>query len=142
MSSSESKKLFAGAYHLYGRGPATASLNTSFLKVARGEGKVVLVPGHSGVGKTSLVHALRAPVKQQNGFLLEGKFNQYEQNIPYSAIRDAFAILAAELRAGTESRRDNWAAQLRQATRGLGRLLIDLVPTLNRFLDLRQRRRI
>ena len=102
--------------------------------MARGEGKVVLVPGHSGVGKTSLVHALRAPVKQQNGFLLEGKFNQYEQNIPYSAIRDAFAILAAELRAGTESRRDNWAAQLRQATRGLGRLLIELVPDFEPLL--------
>src|SRR6476646_8424247 len=84
-------KRLAKPHRLYGRELSSSSFLESFRRVTQGEGQVVLVPGYSGVGKTSLVLELRRAVREQNGFFLQGKFNQYQQNIPYYEIREAFA---------------------------------------------------
>ncbi len=58
---------------------------------------VLLVPGNSRVGKTALVEELRKPVQATNGFFLEGKFNQYQQEVPYFALKQALARLCQKL---------------------------------------------
>jgi predicted ATPase/signal transduction histidine kinase len=124
----------AKRHRLYGRERAVASLMESFGRICRGQGEVVLVPGYSGVGKTFLVQEIQGSVKKQNGFFLQGKFNQYQRNIPYFAIRQALAQLALELQSESEPLRRQWKSVLQQAVGNLGRLLIDLAPELELLL--------
>ncbi|WNV04851.1 AAA family ATPase [Candidatus Methylospira mobilis] len=124
----------ARPHRLYGREQAAASLMESFDRISVGQGEIVLVPGYSGVGKSALVQEIRRPVRNRNGFFLQGKFNQYQQNIPYFALRQALAGLARELQSEDEPLRQQWKSTLQQAVGFLGRLLVDLVPEFDSLL--------
>ncbi|MHB8869127.1 MAG: AAA family ATPase [Thermoleophilia bacterium] len=119
---------------LYGREREASRLLDSFARVGRGHGEVLLVPGHSGVGKTALVHELQAPVRDNNGFFVMGKFEQYQQNIPYFAFRQALTELARELQSGDEHQRARYRADILEAVGDLGQLLVDLAPELESWL--------
>ena len=119
---------------LYGRDRATAALLAAFEQVCQGHGTVLLVPGHSGVGKTALVMQVRTPVESRNGFFLAGKFNQYQQNVPYFAIRQALTALCRQLLDDEEAQCAHWRTELRQAVGNLGRLVLDLVPEFEALL--------
>lgn len=113
---------------LYGRAEPIAALVESFTRVGQGPSEVILFPGKAGVGKTSTVRKMRGSVRACNGYFLEGKFNQYERNIPYSALREALTHLACELTSEHELLPRLWIPRLREAMGGLGRLIVDLVP--------------
>ena len=82
---------------LYGREQESAALMGSFGRVAQGAREVVLVSGQSGIGKSSLVHELRQPVLNRNGWFISGKFDQSRLTIPYSALAAAFTQLVRRL---------------------------------------------
>lgn len=130
--------VYAGQLHipgkLYGRDKAIHALLDAFEQVCRGSGKVQLVAGHSGVGKTSLVLEVRGSVGRSNGFFIEGKFNQYQQDVPYFAIRQALTALCRELDRDDDLQRQHWKTRLLQAVGSLGQLLVDLVPELESLL--------
>jgi PAS domain S-box-containing protein len=113
---------------LYGRASESAALMHAFSEVGAGAGRVLLLPGHSGSGKTALVQSLRHPVEKKNGFFLEGKFNQYQQGIPLFSLRQALHQLARELRATDPSAQQRWKTHILEAVGGLGRLLTELSP--------------
>jgi predicted ATPase len=119
---------------LYGRGKDIASLLSSFERISSGHGEVLLVPGSSGVGKTALVQELRKPVQARNGFFIKGKFDQYRQNIPYSAFRQALAELCRELQSGDVQQCSKFKADILQAMGSLGQVLVELVPEFESFL--------
>jgi PAS domain S-box-containing protein len=119
---------------LYGRDQDIQTLLVSFQQVCVGSGKIQLVAGHSGVGKTVLVREMRESVGYSNGFFLEGKFNQYQQDIPYFAIRQALAGLCIELGQDDVLQRQRWKTQLLQAVGNQGQLLVDLVPELEALI--------
>lgn len=119
---------------LYGRDPQVRALTDMFVEAGTGHGRVLFVRGHSGSGKTALVRALREPVLDRNGFFLEGKFNQYQQDIPLSALREALSELVRELDAASPPERDRWREAIQQALGDLGRLLTALVPELEALL--------
>lgn len=62
---------------LVGRERLTRKLEMIFSHVSRGPGEIILVPGHSGVGKTSLEEWLKTPVHAKNGLFIQSKFDQY-----------------------------------------------------------------
>jgi Cdc6-like AAA superfamily ATPase len=76
---------------LYGRDRDIITLLESFERINSGQGEVLLVPGSSGIGKTALVQELKTPIRDRNGFSIKGKFDQYQQNIPYFV--DIFSTL-------------------------------------------------
>jgi len=119
---------------LYGRDQDIQTLLSSFEQICLGSGKVQLVAGRSGIGKTALVREIRASVGRSNGFFLEGKFNQYQQDVPYFAIRQALAALCGELSRDDEQQRQRWRCALLNALGEHGQLLIDLVPELELLL--------
>lgn len=57
----------------------------------------MLVTGEAGVGKTALVHELHKSISEEKGWFAEGKFDQYNRNIPFSAITEAFRRLISQL---------------------------------------------
>ncbi|WP_190275789.1 hybrid sensor histidine kinase/response regulator [Thiorhodovibrio frisius] len=118
---------------LHGRDSERGVLLDAFARVARGSGEILLVPGPSGVGKTALVEQLRKPVLASNGFFCAGKFRQYQQGIPYLAMRQALATLAQALTGETSTGKD-WSAQLQSAAGDFGHLLTELAPELSPLL--------
>ncbi len=119
---------------LYGRDRDVLALLGSFERISKGLGEVLLIPGSSGVGKTALVQELQAPIRKRNGFFIRGKFNQYQQNIPYFAFRQALEELCRELQSGDAQSRSRWKADILQAVGELGQVLLDLAPEFESFL--------
>jgi PAS domain S-box-containing protein len=121
---------------LYGRDRDMITMLESFERVSSGHGEVLLVPGSSGVGKTALVQELRMPIRDRNGFFIKGKFDQYQQNVPYFAFRQALAELCRELQSGNDRQRLRFKADILSAIGNLGQVLVDLVPEFESFFGL------
>jgi len=119
---------------LYGRDREVMILLDSFEHISSGHGQVLLVQGSSGVGKTALVQKLQTPISDRNGFFIKGKFEQYQQNIPYFAFRQALAELCRKLQSGNEQDYARFKAEIIQSIGNLGQVLIEFVPEFESFL--------
>jgi predicted ATPase/signal transduction histidine kinase len=116
---------------LYGRAGHAAALLQGFERVARGgRPELVLVRGYSGIGKSSVVHELHKPVVLRRGFFLSGKFDQFQQDIPYATLAQAIRGLTQQLLSGTDAELERWRELLQAAWAGEGQLLVDVVPQL------------
>ncbi len=141
---------------LYGREQEIDSLLTAFERVsghrqdacatsgqgqntsaASGQGQdacatsaMMLISGYSGIGKSALVQELYKPITQQRGYFISGKFDQYQRNIPYSAIVSAFQDLAKQLLTESEANLKEWRENLLAALGINGQVLIDVIPEI------------
>ena len=114
---------------LYGRESEVAALLAAFERVGEtGNMELVTVTGYSGIGKSSLVQELYKPITARRGYFLSGKFDQYQRNIPYSAIVAAFRGFIGQLLGETQLQR--WREKLLQALGYNGQIIIDLIPEL------------
>jgi len=80
--------------HLYGRKPDLEVINNAYTKAISGEGVLLNILGKSGTGKTSLINYF---VKQNyfTGLIFsQGKFSQFGDNRPYTAILQVLEHLA------------------------------------------------
>ena len=113
---------------LFGREPHVAKIMEAFERVNRGKGGVVLLPGVSGSGKTTLAEILKEPTTHRNGYFLQGKFNQYDQNVPYVAWHQSLVQFCKVVGREDEKQKEKWADSIREAVGDNGQLLIDFVP--------------
>lgn len=120
---------------LYGRSDEIAVLLAAFHDVAdRGAFRLVLVSGHSGAGKSSIVNELSAPVHAAHGLFACGKFDQNKRDIPYQTLGSAIQSLVRELLTRDEAELERWRAALLGAVGSCGQLVVDLVPELELIL--------
>lgn len=77
---------------LYGREREIETLLTAFDRVTS-QSEMILIAGYSGIGKTALVQEIYKPITEKRGYFISGKFDQYQRNIPYSAIATALREL-------------------------------------------------
>ncbi|EPX64836.1 serine/threonine kinase [Cystobacter fuscus DSM 2262] len=116
---------------LYGREAQVAALLEGFERVTRtGRPELLLLSGYSGIGKSSLVHELYKPVVRRRGFFLNGKFDQFQRDIPYATLAQTLRGLVQQLLAGSEEELARWREQVNRAWDGEGQVLVDLVPQL------------
>ncbi|WP_235355393.1 AAA family ATPase [Aliterella atlantica] len=131
---------FSGQFHipqkLYGREAQIGALLAAFDRVAlRGNEdnaqfkvEMMLVSGYSGVGKTALVQELYKPITAKHGYFIWGKFDQFERNIPYSAIVDALQKLVQQLLGEPDEQLQQWRTRLLTALGSNGQIIIDVIP--------------
>jgi PAS domain S-box-containing protein len=131
---------FSGQFHipqkLYGREAQIGALLAAFDRVAvRGNEdnaqfkvEMMLVSGYSGVGKTALVQELYKPITAKHGYFIWGKFDQFERNIPYSAIVDALQKLVQQLLGEPDEQVQQWRSHLLAALGSNGQIIIDAIP--------------
>ena len=115
---------------LYGREPELAALMALSEQVAAGGTEFCVVSGYSGVGKSALVGELSKLLVRQRGYLIQGKFDQFQRSTPYSALTAAFHSLVQQLLAESSERPEALRQRLLAAVAPNGRLLLDLVPEL------------
>ncbi|OKP86898.1 hypothetical protein A3844_12960 [Paenibacillus helianthi] len=129
--------IFRIPQRLYGRDQELGRLVDSFRRSVKGSTQLMLVTGEAGVGKTALVHELHKYISQEKGLFAEGKFDQYNQNIPYSAIIQAFRRLISQL---MDSPDENHKAYLKEALAkaldGNGNLIAGLIPELDTWIGI------
>jgi PAS domain S-box-containing protein len=90
--------------------------------------KMVLVSGYSGVGKSALVQELYKPITAKRGYFISGKFDQFQRNIPYSAIAHALQKLVQQLLSESDERVQQWRSRFLKALGSNGQLIIDVIP--------------
>ncbi|HET7504204.1 MAG TPA: AAA family ATPase [Kofleriaceae bacterium] len=119
---------------LYGRSAELEILAEAFERVAAGGVETVLVSGHSGVGKTSVVRELFPVVTRQRGYFLSGKFDQLRGDAPYPALVAALDELTHNLLTESEDELARWRDQIAAAIAPNAQIVVDAIPALGRIL--------
>ncbi|MET0119555.1 MAG: diguanylate cyclase [Candidatus Thiodiazotropha sp. 6PLUC9] len=115
---------------LYGREQEIQELLGLFEVAAAGGTEFCLVHGYSGVGKSALVNEIDRPLVRERGFLVQGKFEQFQHGEVYTAIAIAFRGLVQQILSEPEERLANWRSRLLDALTPNACLAVDLVPEL------------
>src|SRR5215471_8135777 len=116
---------------LYGRAREIETLLAAFDRVVRsGPPELVLVAGHSGVGKSAAIHELHKVLVPPRGLFASGKFDQHKRDIPYSTLAQAFRGLIRPLLGKSDAELSRWRDAFRDALGPNGQLMVDLVPDL------------
>ncbi len=113
---------------LYGREPEIAGLLATFARVSEGTSEMMLVAGYSGIGKTVLVREIYKPITKRQGYFISGKFDQFQKNIPFSALVGAFREMVRQLLTESEERLEKWRDKLAKALGANGQIIIDVIP--------------
>ncbi|MEH2025344.1 AAA family ATPase [Nostoc sp.] len=90
--------------------------------------EMMLVSGYSGIGKSALVQELYKPITQKRGYFIWGKFDQFQRNIPYSAIADALQKLVRQILCESDEQVQQWRSRLLTALENNGQIIIDVIP--------------
>ncbi|MEQ9547440.1 MAG: diguanylate cyclase [Marinobacter sp.] len=115
---------------LYGRDADRIDLLEAMDHVRNGGRLLYVISGHSGIGKTSLVHQLRAPTLLAGGIYAEGKCDQYQRLQPYSVWARALDSVVAQIMARPQSQRDVAKEKILAAVGSNGGLLTEIIPSL------------
>jgi predicted ATPase/signal transduction histidine kinase len=119
---------------LYGRGPEVRALLDAFARTARGNTETVHIAGYSGIGKSSVVREIIAPVTAARGYVAAGKFEQLRSDTPYSAVAAALGELVAQVLADGDAAHARWRSDLAKAVDADGALVVAIVPALAQVL--------
>jgi predicted ATPase/tRNA A-37 threonylcarbamoyl transferase component Bud32 len=113
---------------LYGRESEVKTLLTAFDRVSQGTTEMMLVAGYSGIGKSALVQEIYKPITEKRGYFISGKFDQFQRNIPYSAVVSAFKQLVQQLLTESEQQLNLWREKILTAFGSNGQVIIDVIP--------------
>jgi len=92
--------------------------------------ELMLIAGYSGIGKSVLVQEIYKPITQQQSYFISGKFDQYQRNIPYFAIAQAFESLIKQLLTEEDVKLCEWRDNLLAALGSNSRVITQVIPTL------------
>jgi predicted ATPase/serine phosphatase RsbU (regulator of sigma subunit)/tRNA A-37 threonylcarbamoyl transferase component Bud32 len=121
---------------LYGRESEIETLITAFERVSNpptasaGGCELMLIAGYSGIGKSALVQEIYKPITEKRGYFIAGKFDQFQRNIPYSAVVKALRELIKQLLTETEAVLNQWRENLSAALGVNGQIIIDVIPEI------------
>jgi predicted ATPase/signal transduction histidine kinase len=113
---------------LYGRETETQQVLDAFTRVSQGRAEILLVAGYSGLGKSALVHEVHKPITESKGYFINGKFDQFQRDIPYASLIQAFKELVRQLLGESSAQIARWKASLEQALGSIAQVIIDVIP--------------
>ena len=119
---------------LYGREAETQQLLAAFERVAEGKTELILVAGFSGIGKTAVVNEVHKPIVREKGYFIKGKFDQFNRNIPLSALVQALRNLMAQILSESDTQIQQWKDKILEAVGENGQVIIDVIPDLEKII--------
>jgi PAS domain S-box-containing protein len=115
---------------LYGREAEITTLLSGFDRVNRGASETMLVSGYAGIGKTALIQEVYRPITRQRGYFIAGKFDQFQRNVPYAALIQAFRSLMQQVLTESEAQITIWRERLLAALGPNGQVVIEVIPEM------------
>ncbi|ODH00267.1 serine/threonine protein kinase [Nostoc sp. KVJ20] len=125
---------FAIPEKLYGREVEVAMLLATFERVRQGNSELMLVAGSSGIGKTAIVNEIHKPITRQRGYFIKGKFDQFNRNIPFFALVQAFRDLMAQLLTESDPQIEQWKTQILSTLGESAQVIIEVIPELEQII--------
>ncbi|MEG4809015.1 AAA family ATPase [Microcoleus sp. F8-D3] len=119
---------------LYGRETEVDYLLAAFERVSTASAEMMLVAGFSGIGKTAVVSEVHKPIARQRGYFIQGKYDQFGRNIPFSAFVQAFRELMGQLLSESDAQLQTWKTNILTAVGDSGQVLIEVIPELERII--------
>ncbi|WP_245916130.1 ATP-binding protein [Merismopedia glauca] len=119
---------------LYGREAEVQTLLDTFERVANGSSELLLITGLYGIGKTAVVNEVHKPIVSQRGYFIKGKFDQFNLNIPFSALVQAFRDLMSQLLSESDAELHDWRTKILKAVGDNGQVIIDVIPELEQII--------
>lgn len=113
---------------LYGRSREIGILLDAFQRVSDGGAELVLVTGYSGIGKSSIVREVQKPIVERRGYFISGKFDQFQRDVPYACLIQAFRGLVRQILTESDEAVAAWKKRLGDALDRNGQVIIDVIP--------------
>ncbi len=114
--------------------PLSNPPQTPLSKGGEGGAELMLVAGFSGIGKTAVINEVHKPIVRQQGYFIQGKYDQFNRNIPFSAFVQAFRDLMGQLLSESEAKIEIWKTNILAAVGENGQVLIDVIPELENII--------
>jgi len=121
---------FQVSQKLYGREAEINQLLAGFERVKQGSKEMMLVSGYSGIGKSALIKEVYKPITQQRSYFVSGKFDQFQRDIPYDCLVQAFRSLIGELLAESDEQLNVWREKILAALGVNAQVMITVIPEL------------
>lgn len=115
---------------LYGREQEVRMLIDAFARVAQGTKELMLVGGHSGIGKTVLVREVCKPIIERRGYFISGKCDQLDRSVPYGALITAIRELVRQILSEPSDVLDMWRQTILNAVGPNAQTIIDVIPEI------------
>ncbi|MBE9005117.1 AAA family ATPase [Fortiea sp. LEGE XX443] len=119
---------------LYGRQKEVGTLLAAFERIAKGTTEMILVAGFSGIGKTAVVNEVHKPITRQRSYFIKGKFDQFQRDIPLSALVQAFQDLMRQILVETDAQIQHWKEEILSALGEQAQVIIDVIPVLEQII--------
>lgn len=113
---------------IFGREAELERLTSNYKKIQTGQKEFLLLKGSSGSGKTALVHAFEESITDEQVIFVTGKWDQFERNIPYAPILQAFKTLFRIIIAQGDERIQMWQEQFLNRLGHRCQIILDLIP--------------
>ncbi len=124
---------------LFGRENELETLQSLYSQTLSGTSGFVMVSGHSGVGKTSLVQEMNRTVATDKGYITYGKYDQYNRNTPYSGLVQAFGLLVKQILTESDENIAWWKDRITDAVDVNGAVMTDMLPELEALIGKQSR---
>lgn len=119
---------------LYGRVKELKVLKEVYEDVRSGAGRLMLVAGYAGIGKTSLVNEIQKTVIENGGRFVSGKYEQLQKNIPYTGLLQALTRLLVELYCAGEAELNLRLTRIREALGPNSGVMTEFLPEFENIL--------
>ncbi|MDB9786498.1 AAA family ATPase [Bacteriovoracaceae bacterium] len=127
-------KKFKIRQKIYGRKNELELLKNIFETVAAGNVEILLVSGHSGIGKSVLIRSAHQDIVREKGYFIEGKCEQFQKNIPYSTFIQCFQNLVAQILTESLEQLELWNKKIQKAIHPNGKIITNLVPSIEKII--------
>ncbi|MBJ7472669.1 MAG: AAA family ATPase, partial [Solirubrobacteraceae bacterium] len=129
LGSRDISDVFQVPQRLYGREQHLYALTDALERVAdSGEAELALVAGPGGIGKSTLVQALRETVTRAGGVMISGAFGAHQRGIPYAPFAEAINELVQQSLALPPTQLKEHRERLQERVGAHGGVITDLVP--------------
>jgi len=122
---------------LFGRDNEIATLNNALERIGGLENnqrtqkvEMILISGYSGIGKSALIREMSLPLAEKQGYFISGKYDQFQRNIPYSALVSGFGRLVQQMLIETSENLQTWKQKLQDALGYNGQVIVDVIPEI------------
>jgi histidine kinase len=116
---------------LYGREADIKAIVEAFERSASGTTQFMTVCGYSGIGKTSLINEVQRSIAARRGHFVSGKHDQYQRNLPYSALVQALERLIRQVLSEPDTMLEEFRASVIEALRDQGSVISEVLPILS-----------